>query len=145
MRKALSMILIASVVLCLFSACGVDEAKYQAYKGDKVVATVNGVNLYYSEVQTKMAYDKASYDYTMELINKGEYNLDIYPAPVLKTEDEILDEIIQEEALYQYYVSDAYTGEKLLYDHDTAVEHLSASIDSYKSNPNEPLARNQKL
>ena len=143
MKKALSIILIVSVMLCLFPACGdvvIDVAKYQAYEDDKVVATVNGINLYYSEVQTKIAYDKAVYDYNMELVNKGQYNLDIYPAPVLKTEDEILDEMIQEEALYQYYASKNWDGEKLLYTRDEAKQQLLASIASFKNNPDEPLA-----
>lgn len=141
MRKVLSIILIANVVLCLFSACGVNEAKYQAYKGDKVVATVNGVNLYYSEVQTKKAFDVAQYNSIMDMIDKGKYDLDSHPAPVLKSEGELLDEMIQEEVLYQYYTSNDWDGEKYLLTRNEAIKQCRASAQAYKNYPDEESAQ----
>lgn len=131
MRKRTCLILIMLTVL-LCSACGLQTDLYMAYDNDIVVASVNGINIYYSEIQAKQSYNSLSVSYLEELIEKEEITSD--PGSlVIKTKDQILEDIILDEVLLQYYRSDEGGGSDKIIKHGDAVAQSKQEMESYKT------------
>ncbi len=103
--------MILALLLCTV-ACVKDEDKYKAYASDRVVATVNGVNIYFSELERTKVYDDTLVAGYIRLINEGEepdYFTDEHKEELLNrkegTYEEYLEVSIREEAIYQYVKS----------------------------------------
>lgn len=110
-KKYILLIMIACFAMISLTACSSESRnKYMAYKDDIVVATVNGTNIYLSEVLYKKFLNNEYVDglYTLDAENKYELSDAEREFYKYKTDEEILEEIITDEALFQYAVSLGY-------------------------------------
>lgn len=113
MKKKCSLICVVFMLFAvLFTACASSEqTKYRAYKGDVVVAAVNGTNIYLSEVEAGLIQNNNLVDGLYDLADEGKYDVaDIESNYKYKTKEQILDELITFEAVAQYALSDGYTS-----------------------------------
>lgn len=137
MKKKYSLILIVCVFLLALSACASDTAKYQAYKGDTVVATVNGINIYMSEVESSLIQNNDLIDGLYALAAEGKYDVaDIESNYAYKTKDEVLEELIVYEAVAQYALSNGYEAKSIKEKQKELKESLKNADDFNKEHEN---------
>lgn len=110
-KRYILLIMIACFAMFSLTACSLESRnKYMACKDDIVVATVNGTNIYLSEVLYKKFLNNEYVDglYTLDAENRYELSDTERELYKYKTDEKILDEIITDEDLLQYAVSLGY-------------------------------------
>lgn len=137
MKKKYGLILIVCVFLLALSACTTQSAKYKAYKNDVVVASVNGINIYLSEIEVNLIQNNDLIDGLYALVDEGKYDVaDIESNYAYKTKEEVLDELITFEAVAQYALSNGYEAMSIKEKQKELEETQKGDEDLYKENEN---------